>query len=151
VPLDISPARDEDLDALLPLIAGYQRFYGVKQPDDQRNRAFFSRFLAPSDDGLLLAARASESQEVIGFANLYWTFSSVSAEEHAVLNDLFVTEQARGTGAGRKLVDAAAQASRERGMRRMSWETAPDNTTAQRLYDSTGAAKATWLEYELTL
>jgi ribosomal protein S18 acetylase RimI-like enzyme len=151
VSVDIAPARDEDLDELLPLFAGYQRFYGVEEPDDERNRAFFSRFLAPSDDGLLLAARHAETNEVVGFANLYWTFSSVGAEEHAVLNDLFVTEQARGTGAGRELIDAAAKASRERGMRRMSWETAPDNATAQRLYDRTGAAKATWLEYELTL
>ncbi len=35
------------LDALLPLIAAYQRFYEVEDVDDKRNRAFFRRFLAP--------------------------------------------------------------------------------------------------------
>jgi GNAT superfamily N-acetyltransferase len=149
VPVDIAAAREEDLDALLPLFAGYQRFYEVEQPDDARNRAFFARFLAPSDAGLLLVARATDGGDPIGFATLYWVFSSVRAEDHALLNDLYVTEQARGTGAGRRLIEAAAQAAKERGMRRMSWQTAPDNTTAQRLYDRMGADKSTWLDYDL--
>jgi hypothetical protein len=29
------------------------------------------------------------------------------------------------------------------------WSTAPDNTTAQRLYDRTGATRSSWYEYEL--
>jgi hypothetical protein len=43
------------MDELLPLIAGYQTFYGAK-PDAERNRRFFTRFLHPSDEGLLLGA-----------------------------------------------------------------------------------------------
>jgi hypothetical protein len=31
------------------------------------------------------------------------------------------------------------------------WSTAPDNATAQRLCDRTGAERSTWLEYELTV
>ena len=147
--VEVSPARAEDLEGLLPLIAGYQRFYET-EPDEERNRAFFARFLEPSEDGLLLAAR-DEHGTAIGFATLYWTFSSVSAEPTALMNDLFVAEAGRGKGVGRALIEAAASASRERGMRRMSWETAPDNRTAQRLYDRTGAHKSSWLEYELDL
>ncbi len=48
------------MDALLPLIAAYQRFYEVEEIDDERNRAFFSRFIAPSDDGMLLGAWRDE-------------------------------------------------------------------------------------------
>ncbi len=54
-PVTVCPALDEDLIGLLALFAGYQRFYGT-EPDDARNRAFFARFVAPSDDGLLLFA-----------------------------------------------------------------------------------------------
>ena len=149
MPLDVSPARAEELDELLPLIAGYQRFYEA-EPDEDRNRAFFARFIAPSDDGLLLAARDADGTP-LGFATLYWTFSSVSAEPVALMNDLFVVDAGRGKGVGRALIAAAADASRERGLRRMSWETAPDNKTAQRLYDRTGAQRTTWVEYELDL
>jgi hypothetical protein len=41
---------------LRPLIADYRRFYGVEEIDGERNRAFFSGFLAPSDDGMLIGA-----------------------------------------------------------------------------------------------
>ena len=39
----------------------YQRFYEVDEIDDERNRAFFGRFLAPSDDGMLLGAWTARS------------------------------------------------------------------------------------------
>src|SRR5204863_339374 len=54
--MSVIPLDEQDLDAAMPLIAGYQRFYGVADPDDERNRKFFRRFLAPSQDGLLLGA-----------------------------------------------------------------------------------------------
>ena len=54
--LQIEPIAAEQFEALLPLIAAYQRFYEVEEIDEERNRAFFRRFLAPSDDGLLLGA-----------------------------------------------------------------------------------------------
>lgn len=147
--LRIAPIEGADYEALLPLIAAYQRFYEVADVDEERNRAFFKRFLAPSDDGLLLGAR--DQDELVGYACLYWTFSSLSATETVLMNDLFVAEGARGKGAGRALIEAAAAAGRERGASQLEWATAPDNLTAQRLYDSTGAARSEWLEYDLGL
>ena len=46
------------MELLLPMIAAYQRFYGVAEADieEERNRVFFSRFVAPSEDGALLGA-----------------------------------------------------------------------------------------------
>ena len=150
MPVSVSSLRADDLDAVLPLIAAYQRFYGVETPDDDRNRAFFTRFLAPSDHGLLLAAR-DDAGEPVGFTTLYWTHSSISAEDVAHMNDLFTVSAARGRGVGRALIEAAKDAARERGLERLTWMTAPDNATAQRLYDRTGAERSTWLEYELEL
>jgi GNAT superfamily N-acetyltransferase len=145
--LEISPIAPEELDALLPLIAAYQRFYEVEEINDERNRAFFRRFLAPSQDGLLLGAR-SEGR-ILGYACLYWHFSSLEAMETVLLNDLFVTEEARGRGVGRALIEATAEIARERGAPYVEWSTAPDNRTAQRLYDTTGANRAEWVSYEL--
>src|SRR2546425_10631833 len=87
--VQVRPVRQEDLDDVLPLIAGYQRFYGA-EPDEERNRAFFSRFLAPSDDGLLLGAWSGG--ELVGFATLYWSHSSTRAADAVLMNDLFVRE-----------------------------------------------------------
>jgi GNAT superfamily N-acetyltransferase len=147
--LQIAPVEAAEFERLLPLIAAYQRFYEVDEVDEERNRAFFRRFLAPSDDGMLLGARGGG--ELIGYACLYWHFSSLSAVETVLMNDLFVSETARGRGAGRALIEASAAVARERGAAHLQWATAPDNLTAQRLYDSTGAERSEWVEYELGL
>jgi GNAT superfamily N-acetyltransferase len=134
---------------LLPLIAAYQRFYEVDEIDDERNRAFFSRFIAPSDDGILLGAWREE--ELVGYACLYWHFTSLVPAETVLMNDLYVDPGTRGKGIGRALIEASAAVAHERGAHHLEWATAPDNETAQRLYDSTGAERSEWVEYELSL
>jgi GNAT superfamily N-acetyltransferase len=149
VPADlvVAPIAAEEYEELLPLIAAYQRFYQVEKVDDERNRAFFRRFLAPSDDGLLLGARAGG--RLVGYACLYWHFSSLEATESVLMNDLYVVEEVRGHGIGRALIEATAALARERGAPHVEWSTAPDNLPAQRLYDSTGAVRSEWISYEL--
>jgi GNAT superfamily N-acetyltransferase len=131
------------------LIAAYQRFYEVDEIDEQRNREFFQRFLAPSEDGMLIGARRGD--RLVGYACLYWHFTSLQAAETVLMNDLYVDESARGAGVGRALIEASAVVARDRGAAHLEWATAPDNHTAQRLYDSTGAERSEWVEYELGL
>ncbi|HEY8814291.1 MAG TPA: GNAT family N-acetyltransferase [Candidatus Dormibacteraeota bacterium] len=145
--VEVRPLREPELDQVLPLIAGYQAFYGAK-PDDERNRRFFSRFLHPSEDGLLLGAWTGGT--LVGFATLYWFFSSTKAAQSVLMNDLFVQEGTRGKGIGRALIQEALDEARRRGAAHLEWFTAPDNARAQRLYDSVpGAAQSTWLAYEI--
>lgn len=148
-PLRIEPVSEEQFEALLPLIAAYQRFYEVERIDEERNREFFGRFIAPSEDGMLLAAW--DGEEPAGYACLYWFFSSTQASETVLMNDLYVAEAARSRGVGRALIEAAAAVAGERGARHLEWATAPDNQQAQRLYDSTGAERSVWITYELAL
>jgi len=145
---DVTTRVATELEPLLPLIAGYQRFYGAT-PDEARNRAFFSRLIGANEIGTLLEARAGG--EVVGFATLYWSRSSVSARDVVLLNDLFVIPEARSGGVGRALIAAAAEVARERGAGALNWVTHPDNSAARRLYDSLGATAETWVEYTLEL
>jgi GNAT superfamily N-acetyltransferase len=146
--IQVGPVAEREFEALLPLIAAYQRFYEVDDIDSDRNRFFFRRFLAPSADGELLAARDGNGG-ILGYACLYWHFSSTRAVETVLMNDLFVTPEARGRGVGRALIEASRAVARARGAAWLEWATAPDNHTAQRLYDSMTSEKSTWLEYEL--
>lgn len=147
--VSIEPVGKGQLERLLPLIAAYQRFYEVEEIDEERNRAFFSRFLAPSENGMLLGAW--RDRELVGYACLYWSFTSLVPAETVLMNDLYVAQAARGQGVGRALIEASAAAGRERGAQRLEWVTASDNETAQRLYDTTGAERSSWIEYELPL
>ena len=145
----IEPIAEPQFEGLLPMIADYQGFYEADDVGTDRNRAFFRRFLAPSDDGMLIGAWRDD--ELVGYACLYWHFSSTKAAETVLMNDLFVDPQARGSGVGRALIGASAAIARERGAHCLQWSTAPDNERAQALYDATGAERSTWVEYELKL
>jgi GNAT superfamily N-acetyltransferase len=147
--LRVEPITEAELEKLLPLIAAYQGFYEEGDIQTERNRAFFRRFIAPSDDGMLLGAW--DGGRLVGYACLYWHFSSTKAAETVLMNDLYVDERERGRGVGRALIDASAAVARERGALKLEWSTGPDNVAAQRLYDSTGAERSEWVEYELSL
>jgi GNAT superfamily N-acetyltransferase len=147
----IRPATCDDLRALLTLIADYQRFYAGSARADDHNERFFARFIAPSDVGMLLVASGGGDGEPAGYACLYWTFSSVSATDVVLLNDLYVRPEIRGAGVGEALVAATVVVAGERGASHVRWFTALDNRRAQRLYERLGADRSAWFEYEIAL
>jgi GNAT superfamily N-acetyltransferase len=98
---------------------------------------------------MLLAAR--EDERLVGYACLYWHFTSTAARETVLMNDLFTDPEERGRGIGRALIEASAEIARERGAAHLEWATAPDNHTAQRLYDSMTSERSEWVSYELEL
>ncbi|MGH2975353.1 MAG: GNAT family N-acetyltransferase [Solirubrobacterales bacterium] len=147
--LRIDPIAAEQLGGLLPMIAAYQRFYEVEEIDEARNRAFFSGFVAPSEKGMLLGAWRGEN--LVGYACLYWSFTSLIPAETVLMNDLYVEPHVRGQGVGRALIEASAAVARDRGAALLTWMTAQDNEAAQILYDTTGAERSPSIEYELPL
>ena len=89
--------------------------------------------------------------ELVGYACLYWHFTSHGPGRDGADERPLRRPERRGEGVGRALIEASAAVARERGANRLEWTTAPDNETAQRLYDSTGAKRSEWIEYELGL
>ena len=146
--IEIERIGSEGLAAVEPLFADYQRFYEVEDIDPERNREFLRRFTDSDDEGWLFGA--FEDGEILGFTCLHRTKSSLRAADAVLLYDLFVLPEARGKGVGRALIEKALEVTRESGAACLEWSTAPDNATAQRLYDSIpGAEKSSWLVYEI--
>ena len=146
--IEIKPVTEDTFDEVVPLLAAYQTFYEVEDIDEERNRKFFSRFIGNSHSGWLLGAY-DESGTLVGFGCFYRHKSSLSATNIVLMHDLYVTEAARGKGAGRALIEAGVELARKWGASHLAWSTAPDNHTAQKLYDSFDVEKGTWLEYEI--
>ncbi len=144
----IETVTERNLDEVLPLIAAYQRFYQVPVVDDERNRVFFSTFARGDERGIQFLYRSDEGRAV-GFATLYFSFSSTAAEPTAVMNDLYVSPAVRSGGIGRSLIEHVRAHAARLGYRRVLWMTAQDNTRAQRLYDSLPVSRSNWYEYEL--
>ena len=120
--LRVEPIAKEQMDALLPLIAAYQRFYEVEEIDEERNRSFFSRFLSPSDDGLLLGAWRGGHIARLRLPLLELHFAGAS-QDRATERSLRRPHDTRGEGVGRALIEASAAAGRERGAQRLEWVT----------------------------
>ena len=123
-----------DIEKIVPLFDGYRQFYG--QPSDEAAvRAFLRNRLEQQDSVLFVAETKGRS---VGFTQLYPTFSSVSMARTFVLNDLFVSSEARRSGVARGLLGAAAHYAREVGAIRLSLSTAITNKPGQALYEGAG-------------
>ena len=74
----------------------------------------------------------------LGFTQLYPSFSSVSTKRLWILNDLFVSDEARRFGVARALMEKARIFAIETDAKGLILETALDNEPAQALYESLG-------------
>jgi GNAT superfamily N-acetyltransferase len=122
-----------DMAQWLKLWAGYLAFYKVDL-DPAVTDHTWARLL---DTSSALAARVAVGPDgVIGFAIHLHHPSTWIVGEDCYLEDLFVSEAARGMGVGRALIDDLRVLARARGWHRLYWHTNQDNTRARALYDS---------------
>ena len=127
-------ANGGDLDAVARLFDGYRQFYG-KTSNVEGAEAFLGARIAASDSTIIVAEQAGD---VVGFTQLYPSFTSVGMARIFILNDVFVASESRGTGAGRALLDAAAHYAREAGAVRLTLTTQVTNARAQSVYEANG-------------
>jgi GNAT superfamily N-acetyltransferase len=132
----------------LALFRGYCDFYEASPSDAGLERMARAVIAAPDDEAFLLVA-GDEEGVVVGFAACGWKWSSLRGARIAVLEDLFVAEQARGRGHADALIEATAETARRHGAPAVTWLTAPDNHRAQAVYNRVGGHPAPFLEYEL--
>lgn len=145
--LRIETVTPATFELVLPLVAGYQRFYNAV-PDEARNRVHFAQFLDDHARGIQFVALEDDGN-ALGFATLYFPLSSVSAGVTCLMNDLFTAPEARGRGVGRALIEHCRRYAGDHGFKSIYWQTAQSNRTAQRLYDSLNAARSAWYTYTL--
>ncbi|MDQ3057143.1 MAG: GNAT family N-acetyltransferase [Pseudomonadota bacterium] len=140
--LIVRRATLEDVDITAVLFDGYRMFYG-QVSDPALARAFIGDRLQHDESVILLVELDAR---VVGFTQLFPSFSSVCAGRAWILNDLYIDHSARRVGAARALLQAAAEFALGTGALRLELETDHDNHPAQALYRSLG-----WQSYEGTL
>jgi GNAT superfamily N-acetyltransferase len=145
---DASRVTDADLADLLPLVRAYCDFYDVAPSDDALLAVSRALIADPDREGVQLIARDTDRKEV-GFATVYWTWDTLIAARVGVMHDLFVIPSARGTGAADLLIDACLEECRRHGAAKLGWQTARENTRAQRVYERVGATRDEWVDYWL--
>jgi ribosomal protein S18 acetylase RimI-like enzyme len=134
-------ASARDVPLLAPLFDAYRVFYG--RPSDHKLAEEFLLDRLNAEESVIFYCRQLSSGSPVGFTQLYPSFSSVSAGRIWILNDLFVSPEARRFGAGRVLIQAAHDHARDTGALRVVLSTAHTNQTAQALYESIGYIRDT--------
>ena len=125
-------ATPEDEAAWRALWDQYLAFYSVPLAPEV-TAATWARLTHPASP--VKARLAVVKGEVIAFAIHLHHPSTWAATDDCYLEDLFVTESARGMGAGRGLIDDLIALAKARGWARLYWHTDEDNTRARALYD----------------
>jgi GNAT superfamily N-acetyltransferase len=145
----IETVREQDLPDLLPLMRGYCSFYRVS-PSDEALLALSRALISDVREGMQLLAR-EPGGGAIGFATVYWSWSTSVAGRIGIMNDLYVQPAWRGRRVAERLIGACAAECKRVGAVALEWQTAPDNVTAQRLYDRIGGRRESWLSYTLPI
>ena len=79
------------------------------------------------------------------FHRSFWTTA-----DYCYLQDLFVAENARGSGFGRALIESVADKALEAGACRVYWLTREDNHDARVLYDKV-ASRTGFIQYRMQI
>jgi ribosomal protein S18 acetylase RimI-like enzyme len=132
----VRPAEPTDLTDVTRLIAEFRDWWGKSEPSEQVIREVAAQLLDHEHTEFLLAF--GDAGDAVGVCQLRYRLSVWTGSEDVWLEDLFVTERARGGGHGRELVEAAFDSARARGCRRIELDVNEQNTAALRFYESLG-------------
>jgi GNAT superfamily N-acetyltransferase len=126
----------------------YCDFYQVEPSNEALLEMSQALLNDPDREGVQLLARDQEGVAV-GFATIFWSWTTLAAARIGVMNDLYVSPAARGAGVAAELIRACADECRLHGAASLDWQTAKDNERAQRVYDRVGATRFEWIDYSL--
>ena len=129
----IRVATADDVDDVTRLLCAFRDHEGRDWPPDEAMRAGVERLIGRDDGEFQLGG-----DPPAGVVQLRYRYGVWWDAEDCHVEDVFVREEARGTGLGKALVWTAVERARERGCRRLELDTAEENVPALGLYRSLG-------------
>ncbi|HEY2346735.1 MAG TPA: GNAT family N-acetyltransferase [Xanthomonadaceae bacterium] len=143
--IEVAPLRPQDREPWEVLARGYKAFYETEVSDAEYGLVWERLLAATEIHGL----GAHLDGRLVGIVH-YLFHANIWTHDVCYLQDLFVDETVRGKGVARTLIEAVAEASRERGAVRLYWMTRHDNATARALYDKVATNRG-FVRYEYPL
>ncbi|MBB6342316.1 ribosomal protein S18 acetylase RimI-like enzyme [Pseudomonas fluvialis] len=132
----IVQATLEHLDLLTPMFIKYREFYGeLPLPDSSRK---FLENRLKRKESVIYMALADEEDRLLGYCQLYPSFSSLSLKRVWILNDIYVAEDARRQLVADRLLQTAKKMAKDTNAIRLRVATSENNLAAQKTYESIG-------------
>lgn len=131
--LIIRPLTSTDEAAWRRLWTAYLEYYETSVPEEVYATTF-KRLLSP-DHPNQNALLAVQDDSPVGLVHYIYHPHNWRVDEVCYLQDLYADPAVRGTGVGRKLIEAVYKAADADGRPSVYWMTQDFNTTARQLYD----------------
>ena len=133
--IDFRQAGPADVDLLIPLVRAFYAHERMEFDDVVARRAL-TELLGDERLGRVHLIRAGA--EPVGYLVLTFGFSLEFGGRDAFVDEIFVRDEWRGHGAGRRALELAAAVCRDAGVRALHLEVDHANPRAQALYRAAG-------------
>lgn len=126
-------AGPDEAEAVAGLLVQFRNHLGRDWPSDNAFLAIVERLMEDASTEYLLAA-ADDDSPPAGVCQLRYRFGIWLAGVDCWLEDLYVSESARGAGLGAALVESALERARARDAKRIQLDVSDANAPALALY-----------------
>ena len=137
MPLNIRPATPEDAELILRFITDLAIY--EKAEHEVKTDAAGIRASLFADGSTAHGLICELDGQPIGYAVYFFNYSTWLGRHGLYLEDLYVSPEARGMGAGKALLQHLARIAVQRGCGRFEWSVLDWNTPAIDFYESFGA------------
>lgn len=144
----IRPATPDDAALILGFITELA-IYEKAEHEVVASEEDIRRDLSAADSPVR-ALICEQDGRAIGFALYFFSYSTWLGRRGLYLEDLYISPEARGQGAGKQMLRHLARLAVREGCGRFEWSVLDWNTPAIRFYESMGAApQREWVRYRL--
>ena len=145
--ISIRKARKTDSRSFIDLVVSLARFERLPPPTVSGKQRLLQDTFEKKRLKLFLAFA---DKKPVGYALYFFTYSSFLARPTLYLEDLFVLDEFRGRGVGRKLFEMCAKEAGREECGRMEWSVLTWNKKAIGFYEKIGAKRLReWYYYRL--
>ncbi len=147
--LNIRQARPDDVDQIMQFVIDLAIYEKEEDAVIATPEHFKKALFCDNPQAHCLIAEADG--KAVGFAVYFFSFSTWLGQHGIYLEDLYVSPESRGLGAGKALLKKLAMIAIEKNLGRVEWSVLDWNEPSIKFYEAMGAEpKDGWTVYRLS-
>lgn len=139
--LKIRMAEEDDIPVILKFVLELAEYEGAKDRIRSTESSLKKILFTERGAEALIAEMGGEP---VGFAIWAYSFSTFTGKRTLYIDDLYVREQWRGRGIGRRIFSHIAGIACEKDCGRMDWYCMETNVSGKEYYRKMGAEEVDW-------
>jgi GNAT superfamily N-acetyltransferase len=146
--IKVFKARKKNSKDIIKLINELAQFEKLEPPDGKAKKRLIKDAFGKNPLFYVIAAR--DEKNIVAYAFYFFTYSSFLARKTLYLEDIFISENYRGRGIGKILMNELIKIAKKQRCGRMEWCVLNWNINAINFYEKLGAKELKdWNYYRL--